>query len=300
MCADDALLVAVAPNGARRGKDDHPALPLSPSELAATAEQCLDAGAAMLHLHVRDEHGRHSLAPQRYARAIKAIRERTGDRLLIQATTEAAGVFSIAEQLNALEQTPAEGFSLALRELLPADAAEEQNETVARALRRRWESGAWLQYILYEPPEIERFFQLRGAGVIPGNAHSLLFVVGRCTEPGHTPDPDDLGRFLQTLDAHKEQDYEWMVCAFGSAEYPCAREAALRGGNIRVGFENNLDNRRHRRAADNAELVQQAAAAARDTGRTPVNAAQLRQRLIKNFFIHAGHTSVRALPEHDL
>lgn len=56
MNAGDALQgisIAVAPNGGRRTKADHPAIPLTPEELALTARDCLDAGAAMIHVHVR-------------------------------------------------------------------------------------------------------------------------------------------------------------------------------------------------------------------------------------------------------
>ena len=70
-----------APNGARRSKDDHEALPLTPEELAACAESVADAGAAMLHLHVRDKQGKHSLDPDSYRAAISSIRDRVGDQI---------------------------------------------------------------------------------------------------------------------------------------------------------------------------------------------------------------------------
>ena len=73
--ADPApLVLTVAPNGARAGRHDHPALPLDPAALAATARACLDAGAAVLHLHVRDANDRHSLDAGRYREALAAVR----------------------------------------------------------------------------------------------------------------------------------------------------------------------------------------------------------------------------------
>ena len=68
------LVVMVAPNGARRTKADHPNLPLIPAEIAREAERCAAAGASVLHLHVRDEDGRHSLDPRLYLAAIDAVR----------------------------------------------------------------------------------------------------------------------------------------------------------------------------------------------------------------------------------
>ena len=68
-------ILTVAPNGARRNKADHPGLPTTPVEITAEAARCQNAGAAMLHLHVRDAAGRHTLDPGRYSDAIAAVNE---------------------------------------------------------------------------------------------------------------------------------------------------------------------------------------------------------------------------------
>jgi 3-keto-5-aminohexanoate cleavage enzyme len=85
------LVVAVAPNGARRTKVDHPLLPLTPAEIAREAELCAAAGASVLHLHVRAADGRHTLDPDLYRSAVEAVRRTIGDRMVIQITTEAVG-----------------------------------------------------------------------------------------------------------------------------------------------------------------------------------------------------------------
>jgi len=64
------VVVAVAPNGGRRTKADHPALPLDSGELARAAVECLERGASMIHLHVRDAEGRHCLDPEAYLRDV--------------------------------------------------------------------------------------------------------------------------------------------------------------------------------------------------------------------------------------
>jgi uncharacterized protein (DUF849 family) len=81
----------VAPNGARKTKADHPALPIGPAELAATAAACRDAGAAAIHLHVRDEAGGHSLDAGRYREATAEVRAAIGEAMIVQITTEAVG-----------------------------------------------------------------------------------------------------------------------------------------------------------------------------------------------------------------
>ncbi len=88
------VAIAVAPNGGRRTKADHPAIPLTPAELARTAAECVDAGASMIHVHIRRPDGRHLLDAEAYRQAIDAIRKQVGDRLVIQITTEALGIYA--------------------------------------------------------------------------------------------------------------------------------------------------------------------------------------------------------------
>ncbi len=109
-------ILTVAPNGARRNKADHPGLPTTPVEITAEAARCRNAGAAMLHLHVRDAAGRHTLDPGRYSDAIAAVNEAAPD-IVIQITTEGAGRFGPAEQAAALMAVQPEAASLANREI---------------------------------------------------------------------------------------------------------------------------------------------------------------------------------------
>ena len=134
----DPLIITVAPNGARRGKADHPAIPLTPAEIGIEAARCQEAGAAMIHLHVRDAEGRHSLDPDLYRAAIAAVRKEAGSDLIVQVTTEAVGIFTPDQQIAAMQALQPEAFSVAVRELIP-DAASET--AAARFLKQQAERG---------------------------------------------------------------------------------------------------------------------------------------------------------------
>ncbi|MGA8261122.1 MAG: 3-keto-5-aminohexanoate cleavage protein [Arenicellales bacterium] len=264
----EPLILTVAPNGAYKTKADHPALPVTPDELAATAASCLDAGAAMIHLHVRDENGGHTLAPGAYRSAIDAIRGAVGDRLVIQATSESARVYGPEQQMQAIRELRPESVSLALRELIP----EEGYEPLACDFFRWLESqGCITQYILYSDAEVAWYRALAGRAVIPDSPHWLLFVLGRYTS-GQQSRPTDLLPFLV-----EPPDRPWSICAFGSSEHACAVAAAALGGHVRVGFENNLYLKEGSTASRNAELVAQAADAARMLNRPLMDADGLRQ-----------------------
>jgi uncharacterized protein (DUF849 family) len=78
---------------------DHPNIPLTPTEMAETAAECLEAGAAMIHVHVRKKDGTHLLDADAYRETTNAIQSRLGDRVVIQITSEALGMYSPAEQI---------------------------------------------------------------------------------------------------------------------------------------------------------------------------------------------------------
>jgi len=263
-----SLLVMVAPNGARRTKADHPNLPLTPAEIARAAELCAAAGATMIHVHVRDQDGRHSLDPALYRAAIDAIRQRVGERMVVQITTEAVGRYGPAKQMATVREVHPEAVSLGLTELIPDDRAIDEAAGFLAWLQRERIAP---QYILYSPEEVLRFHQLRARGVIPQRRPFALFVLGRYAT-GTEAQPRDL---LPYLAAH-DPDCPWALCAFGRQEAACVLTAAGLGGHVRVGFENNLWLADGALAASNAQLVEQVSAGARLLGRELADIATTR------------------------
>jgi len=266
----DPLLIMVAPNGARRTKADHPALPMTAPELADTAAACLAAGAAAMHVHVRDEAGAHVLDAGRYAEAIAAIRDRTDGRMLVQVTTEAVGRYSPAEQMDLVRRLRPAAISVGLREILgDGDAAASAFFAWAAG------EGIAVQHILYDRADLDRLAELHRRGGFGDVAQPrLLFVLGRYTL-GQESRPEDLDAFLDGLERHR-LDAVWSVCAFGRGETNALAAAIARGGHVRVGFENSLWHADGRIARDNAERVATIAGIAERVGRPLATAHQAR------------------------
>ncbi len=241
----EKLIIMCAPNGARKTKADHPAIPITPEDLAAESARLVEAGVTMLHLHVRDDEEGHTLEVARYQEAIAAIRERVGDKLILQATSEAVGIYRPEEQMAMVEALQPEAVSLALRELAPSEAEEARFGAFLK-----WLMAEQIipQYILYSPEEVRRFAKLRKNGLIPGKKVFVLFVLGKKTgnpEAASDPSqswakPEDLDPFLEQFEhGLKLQETLWAGCFFGGNEAACAEYAADCGGHIRIGFENN-------------------------------------------------------------
>jgi len=266
----DPLIVTVAPNGAYKQPGDHPAVPITPATLATTAKACLDTGAAMLHMHIRDAQGRHSLDVEGYREAQRVVRQAVGDAMVIQITSEAAGVYQAPAQIAMVEALQPEAVSIGLREI---DKPEIGEAGLQRFFARLAQQRTMVQVILYDVPDLHRWQALRGSGVVPDAPWFLLFVLGRYSA-GQTSSPRDLLPFLAGHDGPEP----WAVCAFGAAENTCITAATLFGGHARVGFENNLLRKDGSVAPDNTTLVRQAVEAAAALGRPLATAADIRQR----------------------
>lgn len=248
------LLVTVAPNGARRTKVDHAALPITAEEIAVTASHCADAGAGMLHLHVRDDSGKHSLAPAHYRAALKALAAHTGPRLLVQATTEACGAYSVGQQMAAIRELRPEAASFAIREFFPDQTVDPE---VATFFAWAVALGIACQFIVYLPSEGTRLQELVRRGAIPLATPHALFVLGRYGD-GPPSDPAALDAFLTEW----PQGWPWSVCAFGAQELAVMERAIHLGGHVRVGFENNLDGADGQPLGSNEARVREIAALA--------------------------------------
>ncbi len=263
------LLITVAPNGAYKQRSDHAALPLTSAELGQTAKLCLDAGAAMIHMHIRDAQGRHSLDVQGYRDAQQAVKAAVGDDMIIQVTSEAARVYKAPEQIAMVTALQPEAVSVGLREV---DRPEIGDAGLAQFFGWLAKERVMTQVIVYDVADLQRWQALRAQGVIPDAPWSLLFVLGRYSV-GQTSEPRDLLPFVM---AHTGSE-PWSMCAFGAGEHACATTAAALGGHVRVGFENNLLLNNGQVAPDNAALVRQVADSARVLGRSLCTAQQARE-----------------------
>ncbi|MCC9626102.1 3-keto-5-aminohexanoate cleavage protein [Thalassospira sp. MA62] len=269
---DTPFIIASAPNGARKTKQDLPNIPITPAEVAQTALACKAAGASMMHLHVRDDGQKHSLDAGRYREMLSEVRAAVGDDMLLQVTSEAVGIYSPQDQMRMIRDLVPEAVSIAIREIAPADADPVVLKSFFAFLR---EADICPQFILYAPDDVDRFNALVTAGILPDGSYPVLFVLGRY-RAGQTSDPMDLLPFLGQCRFISQ----WMVCAFGAFENACVLTGAGLGGHARIGFENNNLGVDGSPVAHNADLVRQAAEGASLMVRKVANGADAK-RLMK-------------------
>jgi 3-keto-5-aminohexanoate cleavage enzyme len=264
------VVIMVAPNGARKTKTDHPALPVSIADTVSEAEQCFAAGASALHGHVRGAEDEHVLDAGLYRELIGEMSRRVPG-MLMQITTEAVGRYTPQQQVDCIQAVRPVMASVILREV----SSNFDNPEFAR------EFFAWsddnqvhIQHILFSAEEFDRFHEFRQRGVIPPSHRCVLFVLGRYNV-NFQSDPADLEPFLQRdLDG-----LDWFTCAFGQREQECVLKAVEAGGHARIGFENNLYLPDGSVADNTAQLVESLAAALGERNLRPASGAKAAQLL---------------------
>lgn len=244
------IAIIVAPNGARKTKQDHAQLPMKIEELVSEAKACQTVGATMIHLHARDAQGRHSLEIDDNLEIYHAVKAAVGDSMIVQLTTEAVGMYSPTQQMALIKAVKPEAASFALRELIPDEQSEEQGFIFFDWVAAQ---GILSQIILNDQSDIGRYFSLRERGALPKQNQHALVVLGRYHEAQQSS-PWDL-RALH-LERFIGENVRCAVCAFGAREQDCLTHAMLLGLDVRVGFENNHLSSDGQLAKSNAEQVQ--------------------------------------------
>jgi 3-keto-5-aminohexanoate cleavage enzyme len=252
-------VISVAPTGAEVTRDDNPALPHTPAEIAGDAVACAEQGAAVVHLHVREPDGTPSARPELFAETIGLIRERT--ELVTMVSTGGAVWMPMDERMAGLEARPdmagVETGSLNFGEepfvTSPADAR--------RVVERAGALGIALEAEMFDVGHVVQAVRMLERGELPQplRANLVFGVPG-----GIDASPGALDAMLRPLPAGTH----WSVTAVGRHQRRLLALALLRGaGGIRVGFEDGVYLRRGVMAASNAELVSDAVGLAATLGR---------------------------------
>ena len=263
----DPLIITCAMVGAETSRAETPYLPITAEELGEEARRVREAGASMVHLHVRDAQGRATQDREAFRRAIEEIRRRTD--IIVQTSTGGAVGMTGDERCQPLTLRP-EMCSLT------TGSCNFGDEIFAnpRDLQIRIAGLAKVHDVV---PEIEVF----DAGFI--DSAVWLGRKGHPSFPAHFDFvlgvPGALGADVAALDfliGRLPPGCTWSVAGIGKSEFPMAALAIRKGGHVRVGLEDNIWLEKGVLAKGNAELVAKAAALAREAGRPLANPAGAR------------------------
>ncbi len=256
-------LITVAPTGAETAKAEEPPLPVTLEELLSTAKACEAAGAALIHVHIRDDEARPTLDPARLRATVDALREQTS--LLVQLSTGGSVHDPYDARLAVLDAEP-DSCSLTCGTVnFGDDVFLNPWPFMAELYQRTQAMEVVPEFELFDLGHVSSLHRLLDTYGAPygGQVHCDL-VMG---VPGGMPGtPEALVAAVAAL----PPGATWSATGIGRTSLPVALAALSAGGHLRVGMEDTLTFARRRPVRDNAELVERAAELARIAQRPPM------------------------------
>ncbi len=278
----DKIIISAALTGAATNRSHCEYIPYTPVEIAEEAKRAVDAGASIVHIHAREDDGRPSWRTEVFESIQKEVRARCPE-VIINYSTGAIGL-SIEDRIKHLPATRPEMaafnmgsmnygiFSKRHKQFFWNAVFENSFDMMMTVVKTMNENGVCPEMECFDTGHIRNAEPLREMGLIPDNAcYSLVMgVLG-----GIAATPENLlhqikqipeGAFWQSIVISKKQ---WRLNAL----------AAMMGGNIRVGLEDNFYLPTGEMAKSNGELVDKAVELSRMMGREVASIQETREML---------------------
>ena len=244
----DKLIITAAICGAEVTKEQNPNVPYTVEEIVREAKSAVDAGAAIVHLHVRWDDGTPTQDRGRFQECEEAILKVCPNVILIPSTGGAVGM-TPDERLQSTDTTPLpEMATLDCGTCNFGDEIFDNTMPTMRAFgKRMMERGIKPEYECFEMGHLDTILTMARKGEVPGNPMQFNFVLG--------------------------------VTGVGRHAFPMAAAAIAMGGNVRVGFEDNLYLSKGVLAKSNGELVEKVVRIANELGRPIATSDEAREIL---------------------
>ncbi|MHA1672364.1 MAG: 3-keto-5-aminohexanoate cleavage protein [Promethearchaeota archaeon] len=268
----EKLIITAAISGAEVLKEHNPAIPYTIEEIGREAESAYQAGASIIHLHVREDDGTPTQSKERFAAAIAEIRSRCPD-VIIQPSTGGAVGMSDEERLQPTELNPEMAtLDCGTCNFGGDDIFVNTENTIINFAGVMVDRGIKPECEVFDKGMIDMALRLHKKGIIPGPLHFNM-VMG--VNGGISGTPRDLIFMVESIPA----DATFTVCGIGRAEFPMITLSILLGGHVRVGFEDNVYIEKGVLAASNGELVAKAVRIAKELGREIASPSETRRIL---------------------
>jgi 3-keto-5-aminohexanoate cleavage enzyme len=265
----DPLVITVAPVGGELTREQQPNLPIAPEEVAEEVARCRQAGASIVHLHVRDEDGVPTQDRDRFEVVMDAIRARAPD-MVIQTSTGGSVGMTEDERAQPLELKPEMATLTTGTVNFGREVFENPLPLVERLFLRMRDLGIQPEFEVFDTGMVESAGRLVAEhDAEPRHQHYDL-VLG--VPGGMAGTPQAVLHMVSLLPAGAT----WSATGIGRAHLPVTLTALALGGHVRTGFEDTIHYARGRLAASNEELVARVVRLAGEVGREVATPDQAR------------------------
>ncbi len=257
----EKLIVTAAITGSRNTRKIAPYIPITPEEIVQSAIECRDAGASVVHIHVRDpETELGTQDPELFRRVVEPLREKTDLVLCLTTSGIAARNLPVEERLAPLELLPELASFDAGSINLGGGVFSNPPEFLDRAAEKMREMGVKPEIEVFDLGMLMTAIKMRDDGKLDDPLHVQL-VLG--TPWGAPATPKTLLFLHETLPTNAT----WSVIGIGRHYLPMSMMGLILGGHIRVGMEDAIFLERRVPARTNAQFVERIVRLAREYGR---------------------------------
>ena len=256
----EKLIITACICGAEVTKEHNPAVPYTVEEIAREAKSAADAGASIIHLHVRDDNGIPTQDARRFADCISAIKK-VAPNVIIQPSTGGAVGMTNEERLQPITLDPEMAtLDCGTCNFGGDDVFVNTENMIIDFVGKMNERGIKPECEVFDKGMIDMAQRLHKKGYIKAPMH-YNFVMG--VNGGISATARDLV-FMQ---GSIQNDATWTVSGIGRNQFPMAVMGIIMGGHVRVGFEDNVFIDKGVPAKSNGELVDRVVRLAKELAR---------------------------------
>ncbi|MCL2227337.1 MAG: 3-keto-5-aminohexanoate cleavage protein [Oscillospiraceae bacterium] len=265
----EKLIITACICGAEVTKAQNPAVPYTVEEIVREAKSAREAGASIIHLHVREDDGTPTQSAERFKVCIDAIKKECPD-VIIQPSTGGATGMTNDERLQPIALNP----EMATLDCGTCNFGGDEifintENMIIDFAKKMTAKGIKPEVECFDKGMIDTAIRLNRKGIIPSPMH-FDFVLG--VNGGISAEARDLVFMVGSI----PQGSTWTAAGIGKAQFPIAALAIIMGGHVRVGFEDNIYIEKGALAKSNGELVEKAVRMAKELGRKIATPAEAR------------------------
>ena len=272
---ENKVVITVAQTGALVTKKMNPAVPEQPDEIAQSAYDCYNEGAAIVHIHARDKNNVNTGDPAIFREIHEKIRKKCN--IILQDSTGGGSNLSIEERTGCLEAYP-EMASLNMGTLVrtvgegAGTPFMNTRQDIEAFVRRMNQFGVKPEMEIYNLAMFQEVNILIQKGLLQ-KPYNINLILGMVYQGALEADHMYLPTYLQYL----PQDAYFNTLGVGKAQLTVGVLGMIYGGNVRVGLEDNIYYRKGELAKSNAQLVARMVRIARELGKEPCTPDEARK-----------------------
>ena len=267
------VIITVAITGAVPKKSDNPAVPVTPSEQVESTHEAFEAGASLVHIHVRNPDQSSGSSPELFAKVQEGVRKHCPG-MIVQFSTGGRG--RDQNLRGAMLYLKPDMASLATGSVnFPVQVYENPPDFVEGLAKTMLEYGIKPEVEVFDLAMLYNAANLVKKGLLEDPPH-VQFVMG---VPNAMPARRSIFDFLRSEIKEVMPNATWVAAGVGRAQWEVNQWCLETGGHCRTGLEDNLKIAPDRLAASNAELVRKITSVCEKYGRKVATPAEARQIL---------------------